>query len=315
MTDPADNTNCDTRDDATMPELNSKPAPRSGPATAAVSASGLGTGTNPEFNFSDADFQRVCELIYQRAGISLNAGKQAMVYSRVSRRLRETSQRSFASYLQWLQASCGPAGEAEWQEFVNCLTTNLTSFFREDHHFHALVDDLKARSGRVLRIWCSAASTGEEPYSIAMTVAETLGGQAKVQIVASDIDTKVLATAQRGVYDMEARGLSPERMQRHFMRGKGGNAGFIRIKPELARCIEFRPFNLMGRSWSLGEAFDIIFCRNVMIYFDAATQRQVLQQMHGVLRPGGLLYVGHSENFTESRDLFHLRGKTIYQRV
>jgi chemotaxis protein methyltransferase CheR len=287
-------------------------AAKSRPALAATAGGGA---ADPEFSFSDADFQRVRELIYQRAGISLNAGKQAMVYSRLSRRLRETSHRTFASYLQGLQANSGPAGEAEWQEFVNCLTTNLTSFFREDHHFHALVDDLRARQGRALRIWCSAASTGEEPYSIAMTAAETLGAQAPVRIVASDIDTKVLATAQRGVYDAEARGLSPERLARHFMRGKGGNAGFIRIKPELAKGIEFRAFNLMDRNWSLGEAFDIIFCRNVMIYFDAPTQRQVLQQMHGVLKPGGLLYVGHSENFTESRDLFQLRGKTIYQRV
>jgi len=287
-------------------------ADKSPPALAATPGGGA---VDQEFSFSDADFQRVRELIYQRAGISLNAGKQAMVYSRLSRRLRETSHRTFAGYLQWLQANSGPSGEAEWQEFVNCLTTNLTSFFREDHHFHALVDDLRERQGRALRIWCSAASTGEEPYSIAMTVAEALGSQTKVQIVASDIDTKVLATAQRGVYDAEARGLSAERLARHFMRGKGGNAGFIRIKPELAKVIEFRPFNLMGRNWSLGEPFDIIFCRNVMIYFDAPTQRQVLQQMHGVLKPGGLLYVGHSENFTESRDLFHLRGKTIYQRV
>ena len=274
-----------------------------------------GGAVDQEFSFSDADFQRVRELIYQRAGISLNAGKQAMVYSRLSRRLRETSQRTFASYLQWLQANNGPSGEAEWQEFVNCLTTNLTSFFREDHHFHALVDDLRARQGRALRIWCSAASTGEEPYSIAMTVAETLGTPAQVRIVASDIDTKVLATAQRGVYGADARGLSAERMARHFMRGKGGNAGLIRVKPALAKEIEFRAFNLMDRNWSLGEPFDIIFCRNVMIYFDAPTQRQVLQQMQGVLKPGGLLYVGHSENFTESRDLFHLRGKTIYQRA
>jgi len=268
-----------------------------------------------EFAFSAADFEKVRELIYQRAGISLHAGKQAMVYSRLSRRLRETSHGSFSSYLQWLQANSGASGEAEWQEFINCLTTNLTSFFREDHHFVALVDDLKARSGRPLRIWCSASSTGEEPYSIAMTVAETLGTGANVKIVASDIDTKVLATASRGVYDVDSRGLSPARLQRHFLRGKGNNAGFIRVKPELAKLIEFRTFNLMSRSWSLGDAFDIIFCRNVMIYFDAPTQRQVLQQMHGVLKPDGLLYVGHSENFTDSRDLFHLRGKTIYQRV
>jgi chemotaxis protein methyltransferase CheR len=268
-----------------------------------------------EFAFSAADFERVRELIYQRAGISLHAGKQAMVYSRLSRRLRETTHTSFASYLQWLQANTGPSGESEWQEFINCLTTNLTSFFREDHHFQALVDDLRARQGRALRIWCSAASTGEEPYSIAMTVAETLGASANVRIVASDIDTKVLTTAGRGVYDADARGLSPERLQRHFLRGKGGNAGFIRVKPELAKMIEFKPFNLMGKSWAMGDPFDIIFCRNVMIYFDAATQRQVLQRMHGVLRPDGLLYVGHSENFTDARDLFHLRGKTIYQRA
>ena len=270
---------------------------------------------DPSLRFSQADFEQVRSLIYQRAGISLNAGKHAMVYSRLSRRLRETGQSTFAGYLQWLQASKGAASEAEWQEFVNCLTTNLTSFFREDHHFQALADDLRERATRHLRIWCSAASTGEEPYSIAMTVAETLGAQAQVSILASDIDTKVLATAQRGVYEADSRGLSAERLLRHFMRGKGGNSGFIRIKPELARRVEFRPFNLMSHSWSLGEPFDLIFCRNVMIYFDAATQRQVLQQMHSVLRPGGLLYVGHSENFTESRALFRLRGKTVYQRV
>ena len=270
---------------------------------------------DPSLRFSQADFEQVRSLIYQRAGISLNAGKHAMVYSRLSRRLRETGQSTFTGYLQWLQASKGSAGEAEWQEFVNCLTTNLTSFFREDHHFQALADDLRERAASHLRIWCSAASTGEEPYSIAMTVAETLGAQAQVSILASDIDTKVLATAQRGVYEADSRGLSAERLLRHFMRGKGGNSGFIRIKPELARRVEFRPFNLMNQSWSLGEPFDLIFCRNVMIYFDAATQRQVLQQMHSVLRPGGLLYVGHSENFTESRALFRLRGKTVYQRV
>ena len=273
------------------------------------------SAVDPSLRFSQADFEQVRSLIYQRAGISLNDGKHAMVYSRLSRRLRETGQSTVTGYLQWLQACKGSAGEVEWQEFVNCLTTNLTSFFREDHHFQALADDLRERAARQLRIWCSAASTGEEPYSIAMTVAEALGSQAQVSILASDIDTKVLAIAQRGVYEAGSRGLSTERMLRHFMRGKGANAGFIRIKSELARRVEFRPFNLMNHSWSLGEPFDLIFCRNVMIYFDAATQRQVLQQMHSVLRPGGLLYVGHSENFTESRALFRLRGKTVYQRV
>ena len=267
-----------------------------------------------EFSFGTADFERVRQLIYQRAGISLHSGKQAMVYSRLSRRLRETGHRSFADYLQWLERGAAP--QSEWQEFINCLTTNLTSFFREEHHFHALAEELKRRhSGQPLRIWCNAASTGEEPYSIAMTVVETLGASASFKLIASDIDTKVLASGQRGVYGSEARGLSPERLRRHFLRGKGANEGFIRVKPELARNIEFRTVNLMAHAWSLGEPFDVVFCRNVMIYFDAPTQRRVLERLHAVMKPHSLLYVGHSENFTESRDLFRLRGKTIYERV
>ena len=272
--------------------------------------------TEQEFTLTSADFERVRQLIYQRAGISLHAGKQAMVYSRLSRRLRETGRGSFAEYLQWLERANGVEGETEWQEFVNCLTTNLTAFFREEHHFHALVEDLRARAAKPLRIWCNAASTGEEPYSLAMTVVETLGISAQAKLVCSDIDTKVLATAQRGVYSADARGLSAERLKRHFMRGTGANSGHIRVKPELVRLIEFRAFNLMSPSWSaLGEPFDLVFCRNVMIYFDAPTQRKVLEHMHAAMKPGGLLYVGHSENFTDSRDLFRLRGKTIYERV
>ncbi len=269
-----------------------------------------------EFSFAGADFERVRQLIYQRAGISLHAGKQAMVYSRLSRRLRETGHRGFAEYLQWLERAQGAQADAQWQEFVNCLTTNLTAFFREEHHFHALVQDLQACAGKPLRIWCNAASTGEEPYSLAMTAVEARGAHPQVRIVASDIDTRVLDTARRGVYAADSRGLAPERLRRHFMRGTGANAGFIRVRPELARLLEFRAFNLMNTSWSgLGEAFDLIFCRNVMIYFDNPTQRKVLERMHGVLKPGGLLYVGHSENFTDARDLFRLRGKTIYERA
>lgn len=275
-----------------------------------------GTDTlDHEFNFSKADFDRVRELIYKHAGISLHEGKQAMVYSRLSRRLRETGHKSFGSYLQWLEASSGPSGAAEWQEFVNCLTTNLTSFFREDHHFLALKDDLKPFTGKSVRIWCCAASTGEEPYSILMTCSESLGNQASVQLVASDIDTNVLETAKRGVYNADSRGLDAARLKNFFMRGTGANAGKIRIKPELQRWVEFRSLNLMDSQWHLGEPFQMVFCRNVMIYFDAATQRKVLERIHRVMQPGGLLFVGHSENFTESRDLFKLRGKTIYERV
>ena len=269
-----------------------------------------------EYELTAADFERVRSLILQRAGISLHSGKQAMVQGRLSRRVRKTEHASIAEYLRWLEQLRGAEGDAEWQEFINCLTTNLTAFFREEHHFPLLAEAMRAHRGGTLRIWCNAASTGEEPYSIAMTVVETLGANPAVRIVASDIDTKVLATAQRGVYAADARGLGPERLRRHFMRGTGPNAGSIRVKPELARLVDFRPFNLMSPSWSaLGEAFDIVFCRNVMIYFDNATQRKVLEHMHAVMKPGGLLYVGHSENFTESRDLFRLRGKTIYERV
>jgi chemotaxis protein methyltransferase CheR len=265
-----------------------------------------------EFEFHPRDFAKVRALIYDRAGISLHEGKQAMVYSRLSRRLRETGHSSFEVYLRDLESGAQPQ---EWQEFVNCLTTNLTNFFREEHHFHALTEWLQQRGNQATRIWCAASSTGEEPYSLAMVCAETMGLHAPVKILATDIDTNVLATASRGVYEAQARGLSPGRLRSYFLKGKGSNDGSIRIKPELARMIEFKPFNLMSTSWSLGEPFDIVFCRNVMIYFDAATQRKVLERIHGVMKPKGKLFVGHSENFTESRDLFLLRGKTIYDRV
>jgi len=268
-----------------------------------------------EFSFGAADFERVRELIYKKAGISLHAGKQAMVYSRLSRRLRDLRQPSFAVYLQRLERSAGAAAEQEWQEFVNCLTTNLTSFFREEHHFPILASALAAHRDRGVRIWCNAASTGEEPYSIAMTVIDALGADANVRIVCSDIDTRVLATAERGVYAADSRGLSPDRLRRHFMRGTGANAGSVRVRPELRRLVEFRPFNLMDAKWSLGEPFDIVFCRNVMIYFDAPTQRAVLERMHRAMRPYSLLFAGHSENFNASRALFRLRGKTVYERT
>ncbi|MEJ6006744.1 CheR family methyltransferase [Paucibacter sp. AS339] len=281
---------------------------------AVPSASGA-EAIDHEFSFSRADFDRVRELIYKHAGISLHDGKHAMVYSRLSRRLRDTGHKSFAAYLQWLENVTGPQGTQEWQEFVNCLTTNLTSFFREEHHFHALADDLKPLSGKPVRIWCCAASTGEEPYSIAITCSEALGSNAQVQITASDIDTNVLNTAKRGVYNADARGLDQTRLRNFFMRGTGSNSGRIRVKPELQRWIDFRSLNLMDAQWSLGDPFHLVFCRNVMIYFDAPTQRKVLERIHKVMRPHGLLFVGHSENFTESRDLFRLRGKTIYERV
>lgn len=265
-----------------------------------------------EFTWSDADFSRVQALIYQRAGISLHDGKHAMVYSRLSRRLRETGYTSFRDYLDWLEKHDG----AEWQEFINALTTNLTAFFREQHHFEILADYLHSKpAGNSWRVWCNAASTGEEPYSIVMTALEALGAQAHFKLLASDIDSRVLATAAQGVYRMEAtKGLSQERLQRFFLRGKGSNVGLLRAKPELRNFIEFMIVNLIRDDWPFREPFDAVFCRNVMIYFDAKTQRSVLERIHRVLKPGGLLFVGHAENFSESRDLFTLRGKTVYER-
>jgi chemotaxis protein methyltransferase CheR len=266
-----------------------------------------------EFTFDARDFDRVRRLIMARAGIHLQAGKQAMVYSRLSRRLRDTSHRSFAAYLDALEQG---GSESEWQEFVNCLTTNLTSFFREQHHFPLLAQALRERGiARPTRIWCAAASTGEEPYSLAMTAIETLGAQAQVTVVASDIDTKVLATAERGVYRADSKGLSPEQLRRFFLRGTGSNLGMMRVRPEVARLVKFQSLNLMDERWSLGDAFDIVFCRNVMIYFDAATQRRVLERIHRVMNRDGWLFVGHSENFTDARHLFHLLGKTAYRRI
>ena len=264
---------------------------------------------------TSADFQRVRTLIYQHAGISLSEGKRTMVYSRLSRRLRETGHASFGDYLNWLSAQTGASGNAAWQAFVNCLTTNLTAFFREEHHFPVLAAELRARRNAPLRLWCNAASTGEEPYSLAMTVLEALGPHANASIVASDIDTEVLATAGRGVYDAAARGLDAARLRRHFMRGKGENSSLIRVKPELQALIEFRQLNLMHERWSLDEPFDIVFCRNVMIYFDSPTQRRVLERMHHVMKPGSLLFAGHSENFGDARNLYRLRAKTVYERV
>jgi chemotaxis protein methyltransferase CheR len=287
-------------------------AARGGAAAAAASDNGGADAQGREFAWTQADFARVQSLIYQRAGISLHDGKHAMVYSRLSRRLRETGHQSFRDYLGWLESHDGP----EWQEFVNALTTNLTSFFREQHHFDILSEHLKSRPvSTAWRVWCNAASTGEEPYSIVMTAMDALGGQANFKLWASDIDSKVLGTAARGVYRLDGlKGLDPGRLQRFFLRGKGGNEGMARVKPELQRMIEFLSVNLIRDDWPFREPFDIVFCRNVMIYFDAATQRSVLERIHRVMKPGGLLFVGHSENFNESRDLFVLRGKTVYER-
>jgi len=267
-----------------------------------------------EFAWTTSDFHRIKELIYRHAGISLHDGKQAMVYSRIARRLRETGHQSFKDYLEWLEHH-NPDGE--WQEFINALTTNLTSFFRENHHFVELSRMVReAGPAQEWRIWCSAASTGEEPYSIAITLADELGLNGRFQVWASDIDTKVLQTAARGVYKLDGlKNVSPEQLRKYFLRGTGSNAGLARVRPELQKHIQFFTLNLIEEPWPLKETFDVVFCRNVMIYFDNATQRQVLARMHRLMKPQATLFVGHAENFSDVRSLFALRGKTIYEKV
>jgi len=268
-----------------------------------------------EFEFSKRDFDRVCKMIYARAGIHLNPTKQNMVYSRLARRLRARGQKSFVQYLDALEAN---QDANEWQDFVNALTTNLTAFFREQHHFPALADFLRGRRNEPeINIWCAACSTGEEAYSIAMTAFDALPGMtSKVRILASDIDTNVLDIARKGVYESNRIDKMDEDMKRrHLLRGKGPHAGMVRVKSDLQAMMTFRRVNLLDSNWGVRGGFDAIFCRNVMIYFDKPTQYEILRRFSPLLKPGGLLFVGHSENLYHARDLFISRGKTIYTRV
>ncbi len=264
-----------------------------------------------EFTFSAADFERVRKLIYQHAGISLSPVKQDMVYSRLARRLRATGKNTFGEYLDMLERG----GSDEWERFVNSLTTNLTSFFREPHHFPIFADHLKKLGNRrPIRVWCSAASTGEEPYSIAITVLETFGANAShVSIFASDLDTNVLEIARKGVYPLErVEKLSQDRLKRFFLRGSGTQEGYVSVRPELKRLIEFQRVNLLEPNWPVRGPLDIIFCRNVMIYFDKPTQYKILSRFAPMMQADGLLMAGHSESFLHAADLFRSLGKTVY---
>ena len=265
-----------------------------------------------EFNFTDQDFQRIRKLIYERAGIALGEHKQELVYSRLARRLRATGRKSFVEYLDLLQRS----DAAEWEPFVNSLTTNLTSFFREPHHFPLLAEHLrKHASGRPLTLWCSACSTGEEAYSMAMTAVEALGGyEHAVHIVASDLDTKVLQTAREGRYRADAVNKLPaQQVERFFIHSTVKQSGYMQVKPELQKMIDFRCVNLLDAGWPIHAPLDAIFCRNVMIYFDKATQLAILGKFAPLLRSDGLLFAGHSESFYHAAAIFKLRGQTVYE--
>ncbi len=274
------------------------------------------TAREREFAFTDADFEHIRELVRQHSGINLTPAKKDMVYSRLARRLRQLNLNAFREYLDRLAGD-----DEELIHFTNAITTNLTAFFRENHHFthlaETLLPRLVAEKGRErrLRIWSAGCSTGEEPYSIAMVVGETVPEGWDVKILATDLDSNVLETAARGVYAEErVSNIQPARLHRWFLRGKGGNAGTVRVRRELQGMIHFRQLNLL-KPWPFKGPLDLIFCRNVVIYFDKETQRALFDRFASVLSTEGHLFVGHSESLYQVTDRFRLLGNTIYRRT
>lgn len=259
---------------------------------------------------SSVDFRRICQFIYQRAGIVLADHKQEMVHNRLVRRLRLLGFEDFAQYLAFLESD---ENNVEWQSFINALTTNLTSFFREAHHFPLLAEHALKRMGSYT-VWSAAVSTGEEAYSIAITLCDVLGNRATMsKILASDIDTYVLEIAAKGVYRREElNALSDQQLKRYFFRGTGQHSGMVRVRPELTNMIDFQQLNLLDPDWGITTQFDAIFCRNVMIYFDKDTQTRILNHFVPLLKPGGLIFAGHSENFSQISPIYRLLGQTVY---
>lgn len=256
-----------------------------------------------DFDFTMVDFNKVRQLIQKIAGIKLADSKDSLVYSRLVPRLRYYDFKSVKEYLAFLAQN-----DDEMENFINSLTTNLTSFYREHHHFDLLVDFIKGGE-KVDRVWCAASSTGEEPYSIAMTLAKTVGFQVKV--IASDIDSNVLNKAHNGIYPLKQVEVLEDK-KRFFRKGKGKNSGFAKVVPELRDMIEFRRINLMDEILAIDELQDVIFCRNVMIYFDKETQLIILKKLIEKLRPGGLYIAGHSEYFSGMAAFLNPIGRTAY---
>ena len=274
-----------------------------------------GVSREREFRFTDRDFEQIRGLIYRHAGISLSPAKVDMVYSRIARRLRSTGLTSFEEYLDFLDSD-----PDEWQHFTNSLTTNLTSFFRESHHFPILAEhalESRRKGNQPVKLWSSACSTGEEPYSMAMALIDAFGTWTPpVKILATDLDTNVVHHASKGIYQMDrVEKLPEETLKRFFQRGKGAQDGLVRVRPEVRALVNFHPLNLLDDKWPVQGPLDAIFCRNVMIYFDKPTQSRILSRFHPLLRADGLLFVGHSESLAHVADLFRLRGKTVYAPV
>jgi chemotaxis protein methyltransferase CheR len=269
-----------------------------------------------EFAFGEDDFRSLRDLIKNMTGITLSSSKSEMVYGRLSRRLRALNLKSFREYRLLLSK---PEGEQEVAEFVNALTTNLTAFFRESHHFdylrEHLLKPLAARPRRA-RIWSAGCSTGEEPYSIAMTIVESqvTSTCGDIKILATDLDSDVLERGRNGLYrDERLRGMPARNRDRFFRRVEGAGEVHYAVDPELAAMITFRQLNLM-HELPMSGPLDAIFCRNVVIYFDKATQRQLFARFARLQRPGDLLFLGHSESLHNVSDAYSLIGKTVYRR-
>jgi chemotaxis protein methyltransferase CheR len=270
------------------------------------------TGT---VNISAREFDLFRQLIYQQTGITLGDSKTTMLTTRLSRRMRQLGLSSFDSYYQFLKQQ--DPQSAESREFINSVTTNKTSFFRENHHFEFLAEKLRAapRSGP-LRIWSAACSTGEEPYSIGMTMVNVFGSSTArdMRILASDIDTAVLEFAEMGIYSQaSAQDIPPAFRQKFLSAATNADGPAVQICKEVRDLITFRCRNLIGSSWGIKVKFDFIFCRNVLIYFDHATQDQILRRFLSFLKPGGFLVVGHSEHLHWLNNLIEPAGQTIYR--
>ena len=278
----------------------------------------LATPRAREFEFGDQDFDALRKLVKDLTGINLSDQKRELVYGRLARRLRALQLRTFAEYRELLASD----GGVEISEFCNAITTNLTSFFRESHHFEHLREQVlqplvASRGGsRRVRIWSAGCSTGEEPYSIAMTVLESLPDLRTwdVKILATDLDSDVLAKAQRGVYAGDRmRTMNPQRLERFFVETRGRDGPSYQVTPELQSLITFKQLNLM-HSLPMKGPLDVIFCRNVVIYFDKDTQRELFARVARLQRPGDLLFLGHSESLFKVSESYTPIGKTIYRR-
>jgi chemotaxis protein methyltransferase CheR len=268
-----------------------------------------------EFAFTDTDFKIISERVYQACGIVLGPHKREMVYSRLARRIRRNELSSFADYIEYLDAN----SDSEFSQFINALTTNLTSFFRESHHFDYLRDTIipslleSNKSSQRVRIWSAGCSTGQEPYSIAMTLNGRFPPSWDVKILATDLDSNVLSKAQQGIYEsVTMTGLSPAQLKQYFLRSADGNA--YRVKPELQQLISFKRLNLLEK-WPMRGPFDVIFCRNVLIYFDKKTKHTLFKGYHQMLSRDGYLFIGHSETMGKEHSEFKNLGKTIYKKV